>query len=301
MKQLIVNADDFGLTHQVNQGILDAHRGGIVTSATLMANGEAFEAAVEMLRYAPYLGVGVHLNLTQGIPVSPVHAIPTLVDRRGRLYLSPSQLWRGIVTRRLSLADVETELRAQVAKVLRAGIRATHLDGHRHVHVLPGISHLVVRLARDFGIRSVRCPIEEAPKLSALLRDRPGARALILKQSLVARGVSYFAQRLEPKLARAGILSPGHFYGIYQTGFLDARGIQRVLENLPEGTSELMCHPGHSDTDLERTGTRLRAQREVEIQALTAVPVRKLVVARNIQLRNYGHLVGSTQWIGAAA
>src|SRR6266699_3551266 len=98
MRQLIVNADDFGLTCEVNRGILDAHRNGIVTSATLMANGEAFDAAVEMARQAPHLSVAIHLNLTQGIPVSPANAIPTLVDKRGRLNLSPGQLGSGVVT-----------------------------------------------------------------------------------------------------------------------------------------------------------------------------------------------------------
>jgi chitin disaccharide deacetylase len=301
MKLLIVNADDFGLTRQVNQGVLDAHRGGILTSATLMANGGAFQAAVEMLPHAPYLGVGVHLNLTQGTPVSPAHAIPTLVDKRGRLYLSPGRLWRGIVTRRVSLADIDTELRAQITKVRRAGISPTHLDGHKHVHVLPEISDVVTRLARDFGIGSVRCPLEETPQLSALLPGPPLIRTSMLKQSLVARAVSYFARRLQPKLAQAGLLSAMNFYGIYQTGFLDSPGIQHILQTLPEGTSELMCHPGYSDADLERTGTRLLGQREIEVRALTAVPVRKLLTARNIQLRNYGDLVSSTQRIGAAA
>jgi predicted glycoside hydrolase/deacetylase ChbG (UPF0249 family) len=201
----------------------------------------------------------------------------------------------------VSLSDIDTELRAQIAKVGRAGISPTHLDGHKHVHVLPGISHVVIRLARDFGIRSVRCPIEEAPRLSALLKSQRPVRASILKQSLVARGVSYFARRFAAKLERAGIFSPAHFYGILQTGFLNTRGIQDVLQHLPEGVSELMCHPGYFDTDLEKTGTRLLAQREVEIRALTADSVGKLVIARNIQLTNYGDLVRSTRWIGAAA
>jgi len=300
MKQLIVNADDFGLTNQVNRGILAAHRHGIVTSATLMANGEAFESAVEIARHAPDLGVGIHLNLTQGIPVSPAHTIRTLVDKRGRLYLSPGRLWRGVVTRQVSLDDIHTELRAQIAKVRRAGISPTHLDGHKHVHVLPGISKVVIRLAGDFGIRSVRCPVEEIPRLSTLLQSQPGVPASLIKQSLVARGVSYFARRFGARLARAGIFSPAHFYGICQTGFLNIRGIQDILQHLSEGTSELMCHPGYFGTDLERTGTRLLAQREVEIQALTADSVGKLVMARNIQLSHYRD-VGSTQWIGAAA
>ena len=301
MKRLIVNADDFGLTHQVNQGILDAHRGGIVTSATLMANGGAFDHAVEIAGHAPYLGVGVHLNLTQGIPVSPARVIPTLVDGSGRMCLSAGQLWRGVVAGQVSLSEIDTELRAQIAKVIRAGISPTHLDGHKHLHVLPGISHVVIRLARDFGIRSVRCPIEEAPRLSALLKSQARLRPSILKQSLVARGVSYFARRFAAKLERAGLFFPAHFYGICQTGFLDSPGLQDVLQHLPEGASELMCHPGYFNTELEKTGTRLLGQREIELKALTADSVRNVVISRNIQLANYVDLVRSTQWIGAAA
>jgi predicted glycoside hydrolase/deacetylase ChbG (UPF0249 family) len=201
----------------------------------------------------------------------------------------------------VSLSDLDTELRAQIAKVGRAGISPTHLDGHKHMHVLPGISHVVIRLARDFGIQSVRCPIEEAPRLSALLKSQPRVRASILKQSLVARGVSYFARRFAVKLERAGLFFPAHFYGICQTGFLDGPSIQSVLQQLPEGASELMCHPGYFNTELEKTGTRLLGQREIELKALTADSVRKVVIARNVQLTNYPDLVRSTQWIGAAA
>src|SRR5712692_2782801 len=125
MKQLIVNADDFGLTEQVSRGILDAHREGIVTSTTLMANGGAFDAAVTLARRSPRLRVGVHLNLTQGAPVSPAFRIPTLVDTRGLLHLTPGRLWKCIVTTQVDLSDVETELRAQITKILKAGISLT--------------------------------------------------------------------------------------------------------------------------------------------------------------------------------
>ena len=99
MKQLIVNADDFGLTLGVSKGIVDAHKEGIVSSTTLMANGAAFGTAVSISRRTPGLGIGVHLNLTTGKPVSPARSIPTLVDRDGRLHLNPGRLlrrsWRG--------------------------------------------------------------------------------------------------------------------------------------------------------------------------------------------------------------
>ena len=294
MKELIVNADDFGLTEAVSCGILDAHREGIVTSTTLMANGGAFEAAVSMSRRAPRLGIGVHLNLTEGEPVSPALRVPSLVDRTGRLHLSPGRLLRAIVRRQVNLADVESELRQQITKVLSAGISPTHLDGHKHVHVLPGVSDVVIRLAQEFSIRSIRCPREVAPNWPTLLRSR-NPQTAVLKQYLVGRMVSGFARSFKEKLSRAGLLFPAQFYGLSETGFLGTQSIQEMLERLSDGVSELMCHPGYLDNDLVRAGTRLLAQREVEIRALTARPVRALVADLGIQLISYRRLAASSQ------
>ena len=206
MRQLIVNADDFGLTGAVSSGILDAHRNGIVTSTTLMANGGAFDAAVAMGRRAPRLGIGVHLNLTSGEPVSPAQRIPSLLDRSGRLHWSAGRLLRDIVTRQVDLAEAETELRRQIIKVRRAGILPTHLDGHKHVHVMPGVSDIVMRLAQEFSIPCVRCPREVAPNLPTLLRSG-NPRNAVIKQYLVGRIVFRFARVFEEKLANAGLLS----------------------------------------------------------------------------------------------
>src|SRR5689334_13125533 len=193
MRRLIVNADDFGFTEQVSRGILDAHREGIVTSTTLMANGAAFDAAVAMSRQAPRLGIGVHLNLTEGEPVSPALRIPSLVDGSGRLHLTPARLLKGLFRRQINLGDVETELRRQITRILSAGISPTHLDGHKHVHVLPGVSEIVIRLAQEFSIRRVRCPQEEAPPFARLLRAGRNSGVAAAKQYIVGRAVSGFA------------------------------------------------------------------------------------------------------------
>ena len=292
MKQLIVNADEFGLTVGVSQGILDAHREGIVTSASLMANGSAFDTAVSISRRTPSLGIGVHLNLTAGEPVSSAHRVRSLVDRDGRLHSSIGRLLRAVISRQVDLAHVEIELRSQIAKVFRAGILPTHLDGHKHVHLLPGVSDIVMRLAAEFSIRSIRCPREVAPDLPTLLRSGNHQNAVI-KQYLAGRIVSGFAQGFREELAKAGLRFPGHFYGLSQTGFLHARGVQDILADLPEGVSELMCHPGYLDEDLVHAGTRLLAQREVEIRALTAPMVKTLAAGRGIQLISYLGLAAS--------
>jgi hopanoid biosynthesis associated protein HpnK len=291
MTQLIVNADDFGLTEAVNRGIVHAHNEGIVTSTTLMAGGSAFDSAVLMSRSVPGLGIGVHLNLTSGRPVSPVQNIPSLVNRDGRLRWTPACLLRAVVARQVNLVEIEIELREQIRKVCNAGIRPTHLDGHKHVHLMPGVSEIVIRLAGEFSIPAVRCPIEVGPDLAGLLRDA-NSRTAAIKQCLVWRAVSGFANRFAPKLAKAGLLAPSHFRGVSQTGFLRLRSVLDILANLPEGVSELMCHPGYVDADLVSSGTRLLAQREIEVSALTAPVVKKVVADRGIQLISYAELAG---------
>jgi chitin disaccharide deacetylase len=295
VKQLIVNADDFGLTARVNQAILDAHRDGIVTSTTLMANGAAFDGAVAASRQAPALGVGVHLNLSEGMPISPSTSIPTLVNDAGQLHLTPGRLLQGIVTHRVNLAEVETELGAQISKVFDSGVWPTHLDGHKHVHVLPGVSDVVIGLAQEFAIPSVRCPIEKPPDFLATFWTSGSAGASVLKQYLVARGVSVFAVRFRQKLFKAGLQCPTHFYGLSQTGFLNTRSIQKVLGRVGEGTSELMCHPGYADTQLAKTGTRLLMQREAETFALCSPAIKGCLADSEIQLVNYHVLAGLPQ------
>ena len=287
MKQLIVNADDFGLTEGVNKGIIDAYRNGIVSSTTLMANGTAFESAVSISRCTPRLGIGVHLNLTTGKPVSSARSIPSLVNRDGRFHFTASGLLRSLGMRQVNPREIEAELREQMIKVLRTGIRPTHLDGHKHVHVMPGVSEIVIRLAQEFSIRGVRCPQEPRPKMANLLCLK-SSRSAPAKQYLVARAVGVFARSLAKKLANAGLLYAEHFYGLSQTGFLNVQGVLEILESLPEGVSELMCHPGYLDGDLVNSGTRLLAQREVEIQALNAHEVKKVVADLGIQLVSYG-------------
>jgi len=301
MKHLIVNADDFGLTENVNRGILDAHRQGIVTSTTLLANGLAFEAAAAASKRFHRLGIGVHLNLTEGMPVADASHIRTLVDVGGRLHMAPTRLWAGIATGQVSMSDIEFELRAQVRKVIRSGIRPTHLDGHKHVHVLPPVSEVVIRLAQEFGIPAVRCPVEQYAHATVPPRNHVVSRFSSVKQYLVGRAVSKLARSFREKLARVGLLSPTYFYGLSQTGFLDARAIREILEDLPPGISELMCHPGYRDVDLERTRTRLLTQREIEIQGLTAPSVKNLVASGGIKLSNYKELFELTQRTDVAA
>jgi predicted glycoside hydrolase/deacetylase ChbG (UPF0249 family) len=295
VKQLIVNADDFGLTESVSRGILHAHQNGIVTSATLLANGIAWEMSIAASKQAPRLGIGVHLNLSEGIPVSPTFRVQTVVDAKGRLHLTPTRLWKAVVQRQVRLGDIETELRAQVMRVVEAGIKPTHLDGHLHIHILPRVSEIVVRLAREFGIVAIRCPLEP---IRSILRPMKGdvahatSKAAVQRRA-VALAVSFFARRFRKRLEKAGLMCPAHFNGTSRTGLLDLRGVKDILLSLPDGISELMCHPGYLDADLVAVGGRLLAQREAELLALTSPVTIDLTVRQGIQLATYQELANS--------
>jgi predicted glycoside hydrolase/deacetylase ChbG (UPF0249 family) len=255
----------------------------------------AFESAVAASKRFQRLGIGVHLNLTDGKPVANPSHIPTLVDRGGQLHLAPPRLWAGIASGQVSLSEIEFELRAQITKVIGAAIEPTHLDGHKHVHVLPRVSEIVIRLAREFLIPVVRCPLEHNPYASSPSENRLLPTVSSVKQYLVSRTVSKLAKSFRKRLAQAGLLSPAHFYGMSETGFLDVRAIRQILRYLPPGTSELMCHPGYRDVELEKTGTRLLTEREIEIEGLTAASIRNFVVSRGIQLWSYKDFVEMTQ------
>jgi hopanoid biosynthesis associated protein HpnK len=291
VKKLIVNADDFGLTDKTNQAILEAHQTGIITSTSLLANGAAFGSAVELAPRMPGLGVGVHLNLVEGTPVSDPSIVSSLVDNKGFFPGSPVRLARKIITGRVKLTEIERELRAQIERILTARISPTHLDGHKHFHILPSVLNIIIRLAREYEVMAVRCPAERSAHLFHLMLTNRVSSPEILKQYVAGRVLLVLASGVRKKLWRARLSCPTHFYGITQTGFLDAKCLQNIICHLPQGTSEIMCHPGYVDLDLVRTPTRLLAQREEELHALTRPEIKALVTELGIELISYRSLV----------
>lgn len=289
MKQLIVNADDFGLTEGVNRGIIVAHRDGILTSTSLLANGAAFDQAVIASRKFVQLSVGVHLNLSHGNPVSPANRIPSLVNEQGELHLSPLHLWTRILRKQSSLEDIHTECRAQILKLLDARVAPTHLDGHLHVHLLPQLSALLVQLAGEFGIRHLRCPTEDLETTLPLIWRINGNRLAALKRSAIAYGVSSFAGRFKGHLRAPGLTCPNTFFGLAHTGFLDTNALSALLALVPNGTTELMCHPGYDSTELQSFGGGLTSAREVELLALTTPRITEAVGNLGIRLINFGN------------
>ena len=290
MKLLIVNADDFGLTESINRGIMVAHRDGILTSASLLANGPAFDQAIASSQQFPQLSVGVHLNISEGSPVSPAARIPSLVNGRGELHLSPFHLWVRILMGQISLEDIHSECRAQVLKLLDAGLGPSHLDGHLHVHVLPQLSHILIALAREFCIPYVRCPAEDLEATLPALWKIAGTGIATLERSAIAYGVSLFARRLREQLRLAGLFCPDAFLGLAHTGFLDTKSLNALLALVPNGTTELMCHPGYAIAQVESVDGGLARAREAEVVGLTAPQVKEILGSLGIRLSNFRDL-----------
>jgi chitin disaccharide deacetylase len=291
VKNLIVNADDFGWAEGVNRGIADAHRRGLVTSTSALANGRAFTSALEVARANPELGVGVHLNLSDGPPSAPPEQVRSLLNSDGQFEGSPESLLLRIASRNLELDQIEWEWDAQIRRIQSAGISPSHLDGHKHVQMLPGLFEIAVRLAKKHGIRAIRVAHEES-NLRALLSSAGEQKtSVVLKQGVQARGLKLLARDARALADHAGLVTTDYFCGIAQTGVLTREGVEKLLTNLPEGTTELMTHPGYVDEDLRRSATRLQESRQTELEILTDARIRKIVATRGIRLISY-HLMG---------
>ena len=287
MRNLIVNADDLGWTEGVNHGIAEAFRNGIVTSTSLLANGAAFAGGVEIARGAPGVGVGVHLNLSDGAPLAERETVTSLLNDNGEFAGGAESLLLRRARRELLLDEVEREWDAQIQKVRDAGMEPTHLDGHRHVHMLPGLFEIALRLAKRHGIGAIRVSLEDSNLRAALASGSRRNAGVVMKQGVQARGLKLLARDAREQAARAGLATADYFCGIAQTGELTREGLGRLLTILPEGTTELMCHPGYVDAALKKTATRLQESRQAELEILTDEGIRKLVASQGIRLIDY--------------
>ena len=257
MKQLIVNADDFGFTRDVTAGIVHAHREGVLTATTLMANGKAFDHAVRLAHQTPTLDIGCHLALVQGYSLLTRRPFPA----------KPVDLLIALAKREI---DVEAELRAQIRKILAAGLRPTHVDSHKHTHIVPGVFQTVVRLAHEFGIPYVRLPLDATLPLGGpLLR-------------FLRRYYERFREGYNVRIT-------DHFLGFRLTGRLNEESFAHALSSLQSGSTEFMCHPGFLGTELRSAPTRLKESRLRELEALTSPRIRKLIEEQQITLTGYGY------------
>ncbi len=272
LRRLVVNADDLGFTAGVNRGILEAHRAGVVTSASMLVNTPGFEDALHRARDAPALGIGLHLNLVQGRPLTNA---PSLTDPSTGDFHALGTLAVRALARRIDPADVRAETAAQLARLRESGLRVTHLDGHRHAHALPGIWEHALDVAVRGGVEIVRRPAES-------LWIRPLALGASAKK--VALRGALLACRGSPGR------SPDHFVGLsIQGGAAGPRGLLQLLDRLRPGTTELMVHVGEVDRELGALD-EYTWERQRELAVLTADPVRARLARGDITLIHFGQL-----------
>jgi chitin disaccharide deacetylase len=285
--RLIINADDFGLTPGVNRAIAELHDAGAVTSATLMATGAAFDDAVALARARPTLGVGCHILLVDGTPVSDPSTIPTLLAPNRRTFRnSPADFALGVLRGAVSQDDIQREAFAQIQKLQRTGLKLTHVDTHKHTHLLSRVTRPIIRALEQSGIRGIRNPFE--PRWAASLGGST-------RRSLFVRALGPGLRRFEasPPIASRQILTTLGTIGISATGHLNSTTLGALLQSIPVGTWELVCHPGYNDTDLDAITTRLRTERETERRALLAAFTKSLPASANpsgLRLIHYGEL-----------
>ena len=271
MRRLIVNADDFGFTSDVNRGIIEAYRGGVLRSTTLMANGAAFDDAVEAARAEPGLDVGAHLTLVDGASLSkPGERLPETVG--------------ALLLRRPSRAELDREIEAQIAKIAAAGVRISHLDTHKHTHLWPRVLDAVLAAARRHGIRWVRRPFD-LPLTAAAARAPWKRRA-------VNRLLRSFEDGFQRRTQGTGVRTTDAFAGFQLTGDYDGRELAELIRRLPEGVTEFMCHPGRCGEPLRAARTRLKESRERELAALTSDAVRRAVEEAGVETTSFRELGG---------
>jgi predicted glycoside hydrolase/deacetylase ChbG (UPF0249 family) len=262
LKYLIPNADDFGYTRDVNEGIVHAYREGILTATTLMANGAAFDHAVSLARENPGLDVGVHLVLVGG------PGLPSSV----------ASLMAEIARGRIAIHD---ELSAQVRKVLSVGLQPSHLDTHKHTHLLPPVLDAVARIASEFHIPWVRRPFDYPLNVGSV----PWRR------QMVSRSLGFARARFHRVLTRHGCRTTDHFAGFQLTGHYGAAELARLICELPDGVTEFMCHPGFCRDELRATHTRLKESRQRELDALTSDEVRLALEQSGVTLSSYRDVI----------
>ena len=304
MRRLLINADDFGLTPGVNRAIVEAHTQGVVTSATLMANGPAFDDAVRRAKSTPRLSIGCHVVLVDGSPVLSASQIPSLVDRP-RIHgmdenpkdTGPEATRFGeslskfaVLARlgRIVPEQIEEEATAQIRKLQTAGTTVSHLDSHKHTHLFPNVLQPLLRAAQACGVRAIRNPFGRVR--FALVAKRPGLWKRYGEIKLLGAPAGRFVRAVR----EAGMTTPDGILGVIATGALDQQLFRSMVENLPEGTWEFVCHPGYNDAELQRVRTRLKASRQQELQILISAESRELLAGEGIELISYCDLARST-------
>jgi chitin disaccharide deacetylase len=274
-KRLIINADDFGLGPAINRGVMEGFENGIITNTSLSSCGAAFDEAIEFARRRSNLGVGIHLTLNEECPVSHKDNIKSLLD--GDSFLNFSAFLKRFFSCRIVLEEVRLEFESQMQRFIKTGIKPTHLDSHKHIHMLPGIFEIVLGLAKKYNIRSVRF---SRSAMFDILKSQRFFRAFGVF------GLSILAVLQLPKIREYSIAVPDNCYGLIESGSLDEKQVCYILKHIRHGASEIFCHPADSGIK----GDSLGYNRKNELKAFTSYSVKELIRKLDIKLIRYDEI-----------
>jgi hopanoid biosynthesis associated protein HpnK len=268
VKRLILNADDFGAAPEVNEAVERGHRDGVLRSASLMVGAAAAEDAIERARRMPELAVGLHVVLVHGRPVLPPERVPDLVDASGAFLTDLVRAGFRFFFRPGVREQLAAEIRAQFERFAATGFRLDHADAQSHMHVHPTVFRLLLQIGREFGLRAVRIPRE----------PRGGTRGIELWLSL-----------MRIRARRAGVVCNDYAFGVNEAGALTEERVLQILDDLPDGVTEIFFHPATEAFDGADRGTEHFAWTG-ELAALTSTRVREAMDRDGIKSTTYGEL-----------
>lgn len=251
MKCLIVNADDFGFTPGVCEGILQAHRKGVVTSTTILINAPPLSSYLEKLKQCETLDLGLHLNVTWGTPISPLSHVASLVSAEGRfIRRGPDDGFEGV-----NFEEVALEWRAQILKARSLNLNLSHLDTHHHAHMHPALLDIIAEIAKE--------------------------------EKLAVRSQ---ASWIRDFLRANSIPTPDYFIvDFYGDGKNSLEHLQNSLNLIPPGTTEVCCHPAVVDEALKKISS-YNEPRAGEFATLTNPALKQWLSENKIQLSNFKKL-----------
>jgi hopanoid biosynthesis associated protein HpnK len=280
---LVVTGDDFGLSSLVNGAVIQAHRQGILTSASLMVNGGAFHEAVALAKENPRLGVGIHITLVRGTPTLSAGELLFLAGRNGQFAENPVTAGVRYFFEKRTRPLLEKEIEAQIEKFLSTGLVPSHMDGHLNMHVHPTVLEILLPLAQKYSIPAFRLPRE--PLVVNLKADHrnPGLKTF---HYLVYRSLCSHADK---KLRPLHILFPDRFFGLLASGHMNESYLLRIIDSLGPGVTEMGLHPALAlPSEVKQWAPHYEYERELE--ALLSPKVRERIEEKDIQLANYHSL-----------
>lgn len=293
MKELIINADDLGATPGINKGIIEGYQAGIITNVSLLVNMPGYNDAIRLIHQNPKLSVGIHLNITCGLPISSPDKISTLLNEKG-YFLKWYPLVNRLLLKRIDLNQIYLEFKAQIEKLISDGITPIHMDTHQYMHVYPEIFKILIALSKEYNIYKIRYPDERFKFINSFSFSFFNKQNF--KKILLSLLLSFLLRICTPRkiLIKNGILIPNNFIGIVNMNSQKTLlSFENMLQSVKEGVNEIVCHPGYIDDELIKLTPYIIYvhPRKDELEAILHPKIKKLIEELNINLISYKEMM----------